>query len=57
MDGIIEDIVAYAKKKAKDFGYSDQYELLTEAGRRIDELGMEALKTEYMIEETKGGEE
>lgn len=57
MDEVIEKIVAEAKKLSSDFGYSDQWTLLTEAARRLEELGHKALKLEYMMEDMEGGEE
>ncbi len=57
MEEVIEKIVLTAKKLSKDYGYSDQYELLTEASRRLEELGEEALKLEYLMDKLEGGEE
>jgi hypothetical protein len=57
MDEVIEKIVAEAKKQVSEFGYSDQWKILSEAAQRLEDLGHEALKLEYMIEELEGGEE
>lgn len=57
MEEVIEKIVLTAKKLSKDYGYSDQWELLTEASRRLEELGEEALKLEYLMDKLEGGEE
>lgn len=57
MDEVIEKIVAEAKKQVSEFGYSDQWQILSEAAQRLKDLGHEALKLEYMIEDMEGGEE
>jgi hypothetical protein len=57
MDEVIEKLVADAKKQVEGFGYSEQWELLTETARRLEDLGHEALVLEYMIEDMEGGEE
>lgn len=54
---MIEKLVADAKKQVEGFGYSEQWELLTETARRLEDLGHEALVLEYMIEDMEGGEE
>ena len=54
---MIEKIVSEAKKQVSEFGYSDQWQILSEAAQRLEELGNEALKLEYMIEDMEGGEE
>lgn len=57
MDEVIEKIVAEAKKQVSEFGYNEQWQILTEVSQRLEDLGYEALKLEYMIEELEGGEE
>lgn len=50
MDETIEKIVADALRAVDDFTYSDQYELLSEVARRLQEAADTALKTEYMLD-------
>lgn len=57
MDEVVEKIVAEAKKQVSGFGYTDQWQILSEAAQRLEDLGHEALKLEYMIEDMEGGEE
>ena len=57
MDEVVEQIVAEAKKQVSGFGYTDQWQILTAIAERLQDLGNEALKIEYMIEDVEGGEE
>lgn len=57
MEGLIESIVETVKKRIGGYGYCDQWQIFDELSRRIMELGDEALKQEYMIDELEGGEE
>jgi len=56
MDEVVEKIVAEAKKQVPGFGYTDQWQILTAIAERLQDLGHEALKLEYMIEDLEGGE-
>lgn len=57
MDEVVEKIVAEAKKQVSGFEYTDQWQILTAIAERLQDLGHEALKLEYMIEDLEGGEE
>ena len=57
MDEVVEKIVAGAKKQVSGFGYTDQWQILTAIAERLQDLGHEALKLEYMIDDVEGGEE
>lgn len=57
MDEVVEKIVAEAKKQVSGFGYKDQWQILTAIAERLQDLGHEALKLEYMIDDVEGGEE
>ena len=57
MDEVVEKIVAEAKKQVSGFGYTDQWQILSEAAQRLEDMGNEALKLEYMIDDVEGGEE
>lgn len=56
MDEVIEKIVAEAKKQVAEYGYGDQWVMLGEAARRLEDLGCDALKLEYLTEELEGGD-
>lgn len=45
------------KKRMEGYGYSDQWQICEELSRRFSEMGEEALKQEYMIEDMEGGAE
>ena len=51
MDETIEKIVEYAKKSIILYGNSDQYLILEEVCRRLQEEGSNALKMGYLMEE------
>ena len=53
MDETIEKIVEYAKKAIALFGNSDRYFILEEVCRRLQEEGSNALKMEYLMEESE----
>ena len=57
MDEVVEKIVAEAKKQVSGVGYTDQWQILTAIAERLQDLGHEALKLEYMIDDVEGGEE
>lgn len=57
MDEVVEKIVAEAKKQVSGFGYTDLWQILTAIAERLQDLGHEALKLEYMIDDVEGGEE
>ena len=57
MDEVVEKIVAEGKKQVSGFGYTDQWQILTAIAERLQDLGHEALKLEYMIDDVEGGEE
>uniref|UniRef100_UPI0040297C81 hypothetical protein n=1 Tax=Prevotella sp. TaxID=59823 RepID=UPI0040297C81 len=57
MDEEVEKIVADAKKQESGFAYTDQWQILTAIAERLQDLGHEALKLEYMIDDVEGGEE
>lgn len=57
MGEVVEKIVAEAKKQVSGFGYTDQWQILTAIAERLQDLGHEALKFEYMIDDVEGGEE
>lgn len=53
MDETIEKIVEYTKKSISQFGNSDQYFILEELCRRLQEEGSNVLRMEYFMEETE----
>ena len=53
MDETIEKIVEYAKKAIALFGNSDQYFILEEVCRRLQEEGSNVLRMEYFMEGTE----
>lgn len=57
MDEVVEKIVAEAKKQVSGFGNTDQWQIITAIAERLQDLGHEALKLEYMIDDVEGGEE
>ena len=50
-DETIESIVKFAKEAVKYYGGDDQYMILEETSRRLQEEGHEALMLEYMVKE------
>lgn len=56
MDAVIEELYQMILDKVSEFGYMDQYTMLTELGRRIGEDAATSLKLEYMINETEFAE-
>lgn len=57
MEALIESIVEKVKSGIDSYGYCDRWQICDELSRRIAELGDEALKQEYMIDDMEGGEE
>lgn len=57
MEALIDTLVRNIKAAVADYGYGDQFEILNELGRRVAELGDEALKLEYMVIDMEGGDE
>lgn len=57
MEALIETIVEKVKLGIARYGYCDRWQICDELSRRIAELGDEALKQEYMIDDMEGGEE
>ena len=51
MDETIEKIVEFARKNIALYGNSDQYFILEEVCRRLQDEGSNALKMEYLMEE------
>lgn len=56
MDAVIEELYQMILDKVSEFGYMDQYTMLTELSRRIGEDADTSLKLEYMINETEFAE-
>ncbi len=50
MEEVINEIVAYAKKKVQDFTLSDQAQIYEELSGRMSDLNYDALKTEYLLD-------
>ena len=48
MDETIEDIIAYIKKKTKDFSYPDQAMMYDELASKLCDMNADALKSEYL---------
>lgn len=57
MEAVVACIVRHAIEKVCDFGYDDQYQMLEEAARRLQEEAENALKTEYLISEVNDYEQ
>ena len=57
MEGLIENIMVEIKKRMECYGYSDQWQICEELSRRLSEMGEDALKRDYMIDDMEGGEE
>lgn len=57
MDDTIEQIVKAAKEAVKCYGGDDQYMILEEVSRRLQEEGHTALKVEYLGEEVVNDEQ
>ena len=57
MDDTIEQIVKAAKEAVKCYGGDDQYMILEEVCRRLQEEGHNALMVEYMREEVMNYEQ
>lgn len=57
MDEIIEKIVKAAKEAVKCYGGDDQYMILEEVSRRLQEEGRTALMVEYLGEEVSEDEQ
>lgn len=57
MDETIEKIVKAAKEAVSGYGGDDQYMILEEASRRLQEEGHNALMAEYMMEEVERDDE
>lgn len=53
MNETIEKIVEYAKKSIALYGNGDQYFILEEVCRRLQEEGSNALRMEYFMEEAE----
>ena len=50
MDETVEDIIAYIKKKTKDFSYPDQAMMYDELASRLCDMNADALKNEYLLD-------
>ena len=48
MDETVEDIIAYIKKKTKDFSYPDQTMMYDELASKLCDMNADALKSEYL---------
>lgn len=48
MDETIEDIIAYIKRKTKDFSYADQAMMYDELASRLCNMNADALRDEYL---------
>lgn len=48
MDETVEDIIAYIKKKTKDFSYPDQAMMYDELASKPCDMNADALKNEYL---------
>ena len=48
MDETIEDIIAYIKKKTKEFSYTDQAMMYDELACNLCDMNADALKSEYL---------
>lgn len=48
MDETVEDIIAYIKKKTKDFSYPDQAMMCDELASKLCDMNADALKNEYL---------
>jgi hypothetical protein len=48
MDEIVEDIIAYIKKKTKDFSCPDQAMMYDELASKLCDMNADALKNEYL---------
>lgn len=57
MDDTIEQIVKAAKEDVKCYGGDDQYMILEEVSRRLQEEGHTALMVEYLGEEVVNDEQ
>lgn len=57
MDETIEKIVKAAKEAVSGYGGDDQYMILEEVSRRLQEEGHNALMVEYMMEEVENEDE
>lgn len=57
MDDTIEQIVKAAKEAVKCYGSDDQYMILEEVSRRLQEEGHTALMVEYLGEEVVNDEQ
>ncbi len=50
MDEVINEIVAFVKKKTMDFTLCDQAQIFEELASRMSDLNYDALKTEYLLD-------
>lgn len=57
MEALVETLMRNIKTAIADYGYGDQWQICNELSRRVAELGDEALKLEYMVDDMEGGEE
>lgn len=48
MDETVEDIIAYIKKKTKDFSCPDQAMMYDELASKLCDMNADALKNEYL---------
>lgn len=48
MEEVIDNIMAYIKKKTDDFTYMDQTMIYDELAGRLDGMSADALKNEYL---------
>lgn len=48
MDETVEDIIAYIKKKTKDFSYHDQAMMYDELASKLCDMNADALRNEYL---------
>lgn len=48
MDETVEDIIAYIKKKTKEFSYTDQAMMYDELASKLCDMNADALKSDYL---------
>lgn len=50
MEEVIDEIVAYAKKKVQDFSLCDQAQIYEELCNQMNDLNYAAMKDEYLAD-------
>lgn len=50
MEEIINEIMEYVKQKASSFSYMDQAQIFSELESRMADLGLDALRTDYLLD-------